>query len=270
MAEQIAVLKVRRGTTTEWASANPILSAGELGYDTTLNRMKIGDGINPWASRGWSTMDPSEVESVLSAAATISDGVDATDGALAAALETPGSASGTVLSAKMGALIAADVPPAVADALADDDTVAQAAAAAVDARVDELDLPTVSGTSGDLILTSEDGVDTWMQARGEVDPVTGLALPTVTTVTALHQVGMPSASGTGSTLIVVGEGGREAAVPVSSGTGEDLILVGENGIEVRVLTIHPGPPPAALDLPAGAARIFLNDDGEPVMLAIGR
>lgn len=102
MAETIAVLKFKRGTTTEWASANPILSMGEGGFDTDLKRLKIGDGITPWASLGWSVMAPAEVESVLSAASTIATGVDATDGALATALETPGSASGTVLSAKIG------------------------------------------------------------------------------------------------------------------------------------------------------------------------
>lgn len=38
----------RRGTTTEWESANPILSSGELGLDTTLNQFKIGDGTSLW------------------------------------------------------------------------------------------------------------------------------------------------------------------------------------------------------------------------------
>ena len=40
----------RRGTTTEWTIANPILASGEIGIDTTTNLFKIGNGINGWNS----------------------------------------------------------------------------------------------------------------------------------------------------------------------------------------------------------------------------
>lgn len=38
----------RSGTAAEWAAANPILAEGELGYDTTNDILKAGDGITPW------------------------------------------------------------------------------------------------------------------------------------------------------------------------------------------------------------------------------
>lgn len=41
----ISRIQVRRGTTEQWAIANPVLEEGELGFDTTLNKIKIGDGI---------------------------------------------------------------------------------------------------------------------------------------------------------------------------------------------------------------------------------
>ena len=51
----IAQIQIRRGTTAEWAAANPvILAAGEQGYDTTLKRFKMGDGATAWASLPWS------------------------------------------------------------------------------------------------------------------------------------------------------------------------------------------------------------------------
>jgi hypothetical protein len=47
----IAQIQVRRGTTAEWAAASPVvLEAGELGYDTTLKRLKVGDGSTEWAA----------------------------------------------------------------------------------------------------------------------------------------------------------------------------------------------------------------------------
>ena len=43
-------MQVRRDTTNNWATSDPILSQGELGLDTTLNKMKIGDGVSHWST----------------------------------------------------------------------------------------------------------------------------------------------------------------------------------------------------------------------------
>lgn len=42
------LIKIRRATSAEWASANSVLALGELGADTTLNRLKIGNGVTNW------------------------------------------------------------------------------------------------------------------------------------------------------------------------------------------------------------------------------
>ena len=39
----------RRGTTSEWNSADPVLFEGEIGYNTTLDKFKIGDGSSAWS-----------------------------------------------------------------------------------------------------------------------------------------------------------------------------------------------------------------------------
>ena len=41
-------IQLRRDTSANWNTNNPILAAGELGVDTTLNRVKIGDGTTTW------------------------------------------------------------------------------------------------------------------------------------------------------------------------------------------------------------------------------
>lgn len=43
-----SIIAVRRGTSTQWAQANPILALGEIGYDTTVRNFKVGDGIKTW------------------------------------------------------------------------------------------------------------------------------------------------------------------------------------------------------------------------------
>ena len=42
-------MQQRRGTASQWTTANPILNAGEIGWESDTNKFKIGDGTNHWA-----------------------------------------------------------------------------------------------------------------------------------------------------------------------------------------------------------------------------
>lgn len=41
-------IQFRRGTAKEWRKANPVLAAGEPGYETDTGKSKIGDGKRKW------------------------------------------------------------------------------------------------------------------------------------------------------------------------------------------------------------------------------
>lgn len=43
-------IQIRRDTAANWASVNPILAQGEMGYDLTSGVLKIGDGATAWNS----------------------------------------------------------------------------------------------------------------------------------------------------------------------------------------------------------------------------
>jgi microcystin-dependent protein len=43
-------IQFRRGTSTEWSSANPVLAEGELGFESDTKVIKFGDGITAWDS----------------------------------------------------------------------------------------------------------------------------------------------------------------------------------------------------------------------------
>lgn len=43
-------MQQRRGTAVQWTTANPVLAAGELGYETDTKKFKIGDGLTTWTS----------------------------------------------------------------------------------------------------------------------------------------------------------------------------------------------------------------------------
>jgi hypothetical protein len=58
------LLQVRRGTTSEWINANPTLSAGEWGLDTSLRKYKIGDGLTAWNSLPYASILPNSSDLV--------------------------------------------------------------------------------------------------------------------------------------------------------------------------------------------------------------
>lgn len=43
-------IKLRRSTAAQWTAANPVLFAGEAGYESDTNSFKIGDGTTAWSS----------------------------------------------------------------------------------------------------------------------------------------------------------------------------------------------------------------------------
>jgi hypothetical protein len=47
---RLANVQARKGTAAEWASANPTLSAGELGLETDTLKFKAGNGTSPWTT----------------------------------------------------------------------------------------------------------------------------------------------------------------------------------------------------------------------------
>jgi archaellum component FlaC len=42
-------MQQRRGTALQWNSADPILEAGEIGFESDTNKFKLGDGVNQWS-----------------------------------------------------------------------------------------------------------------------------------------------------------------------------------------------------------------------------
>lgn len=46
----LARMQQRRGTSSEWSTANPVLAEGEIGYDTSTGQIRFGNGTSPWLS----------------------------------------------------------------------------------------------------------------------------------------------------------------------------------------------------------------------------
>jgi hypothetical protein len=55
------LIQLRRGTAAQWTTANPTLSAGEVGFETDTGKFKIGTGSTAWTALVYAVVIP-EVE----------------------------------------------------------------------------------------------------------------------------------------------------------------------------------------------------------------
>lgn len=45
-----ALIQLRRDTSVNWGTVNPVLASGEVGFETNTDRLKVGDGTTAWNS----------------------------------------------------------------------------------------------------------------------------------------------------------------------------------------------------------------------------
>lgn len=50
MATHVVQMQNRRDTAANWTSSDPVLGAGEIGYETDTGWHKIGDSTTAWTS----------------------------------------------------------------------------------------------------------------------------------------------------------------------------------------------------------------------------
>lgn len=91
----LAQILFRRGTSVEWAAANPVLAQGEPGLDTTVNRWKLGDGVTPFLTLPWAALSDADVARLEAAADALVGAVTPTDAVMATVASDPDSAFAT-------------------------------------------------------------------------------------------------------------------------------------------------------------------------------
>lgn len=98
------VIKIRRDDSINWETVDPVLSAGEIGFDTSVQKFKVGDGVSLWSGLVYAS-DP---ESVVSSLQSYANGVASTalssansySDSLAENYDPAGSAAGALSSAQ--------------------------------------------------------------------------------------------------------------------------------------------------------------------------
>lgn len=77
----VTQIQVRRGTAAQWTSANPILAAGEWGYESDTNKAKIGNGSSTWTALSY--FGGSGTVTSITAGTGLSGGTITTSGTIA-------------------------------------------------------------------------------------------------------------------------------------------------------------------------------------------
>jgi len=106
-------MQQRRGTAQQWTDADPILAAGEIGFETDTNQFKIGDGVNAWS-------DLSYFKNLEDLGGSLDDYILATQkGAINGVAQLDG--TGKIPSSQIPALVGLDseIESAVSAAVAD-------------------------------------------------------------------------------------------------------------------------------------------------------
>jgi hypothetical protein len=99
----LAQILLRGGTSAEWAASNPVLAERELAIDTTLKRVKVGDGQNAWSALPWVMIDAADVARLEAAADALVGAADVTDAAMTTVQADPTSAFAVAQEARFGA-----------------------------------------------------------------------------------------------------------------------------------------------------------------------
>jgi hypothetical protein len=79
----VTQIQVRRGTASDWTSANPTLAAGEWGYETDTNKAKIGNGATAWNSLAYIITGSAGTVTSITAGTGLSGGTITSSGTIA-------------------------------------------------------------------------------------------------------------------------------------------------------------------------------------------
>ena len=67
------LIKIRRGSDTSWTTANPTLALGEPGFNTTSNRIRVGDGTLAWSALDYIGSDKADTSVVTEIDGNVDD-----------------------------------------------------------------------------------------------------------------------------------------------------------------------------------------------------
>ena len=242
-------IQIRRDLALTWSTVNPVLAAGQLGYETNTNKLKVGDGATVWTALAY--FGAAGTGTVTSVALSMPTGFSVagspitTNGTLAVTTTLNGyikgngsgfTASATVATADLtGVLAAAQHPALTGDVTNTVSTLATTIAAGV---VTNAKLANVATATFKGRVTAATGVP---------EDLTGTQATTLLDVFSSTLKGLTPSSGGGTANFLRADGTWTA--PAGGGTVTTVSVVTANGVSGTVATATTTP---AITLTLGA------------------
>lgn len=101
-------IQYRRDSAANWTSNNPVLSAGEPGFETDTGKFKIGDGATAWSSLVYASVQSGGNISDFTNDAGYLTNADVTDGTLTVEVHNSGDLVGSVFAKDSSLLVDAE------------------------------------------------------------------------------------------------------------------------------------------------------------------
>lgn len=157
----VSRIQFRRATASAWTSANPTLSAAELGYETDTGKFKIGNGSTAWTSLAYTHETPSDPHSIY---LTSTEGNNT---------YVPLTAVGTTVASLSDGKIPSNQIPAIA--ITDTFVVAsQSAMLALSAEIGDVAIRTDINKTFILSTSSPSTLADWKELLSPLDAVTSV------------------------------------------------------------------------------------------------
>jgi len=101
-------IQLRRGISSEWTAANPVLMEGELGYETDTGLYKVGNGSTTWTGLSYNGLYGSATLAQVNINGGTDIGADVVDGDKFAVYDASAAVNRTVSVTRISNFVAQD------------------------------------------------------------------------------------------------------------------------------------------------------------------
>ena len=226
-------IKVKRGTSAQWAASTVPLAAGEIGLDTTLGKMKFGNGTALWSSLSFFHATLGDLTFAFDSAKAYTDlavgALGNTSATTYVALSEVGQADGVASLDSNGKIPDSEIPATIAR----DTEVTSAASAAITTAVAQAGAAAdtkISTAIANLINSAPETLNTLDELAAALADDPSYATSITTALALKAPLANPTFTGTvsGITKAMVGLGSvdntLDVSKPISTATQEALNL----------------------------------------------
>jgi len=224
-------MQQRRGTSSQWTAANPVMASGEIGFETDTNKLKIGDGVNIWANLSYfideTNLSASLGDYVELASIGVADGV--------ASLDVNGFVPANQLNIDVSGDIDAAISTLIAAAPGTLDTLNELAAAlGDDENFSTTVFAAISANSADILANTNAILDNSADIETNVTEI-GQRKIEITS-----SIGSSTSCIAGNRYITTVTSGITLTLPESPSTGDEVQVLDGTGAATSILVARNG------------------------------